>query len=108
MSVVKSKRGQSKVEFDALTEESFGKLLASNEWNMAQTMVLGDFIVEEDAPAEAAAPAEASKEKKTRKKSPPWRFPRRGLVSRVPRDQGITCLSASYSSCPFQSQDLHS
>ena len=56
------------VEFDALSEESFGKLLASNEWNMAQTMVLGDFIVEEDAPAEAAAPVEASKEKKTRKK----------------------------------------
>lgn len=35
------------VEFDVLTEESFGKLLASNEWNMAQTMVLGDLIVEE-------------------------------------------------------------
>lgn len=34
------------VEFDVLSEESFGKLLASNDWTMAQVTTLGDFICE--------------------------------------------------------------
>ena len=34
------------VEFDALTEDAFGKLMASNEWNMAQVTALGDIICE--------------------------------------------------------------
>ena len=34
------------VEFEPLNEESFGKLLASNDWTMAQVTTLGDFICE--------------------------------------------------------------
>lgn len=34
------------LEFDALTEDAFGKLMASNEWNMAQVTALGDIICE--------------------------------------------------------------
>lgn len=34
------------VEFDALSEDSFGKLMASNEWTIAQVTTLGDFICE--------------------------------------------------------------
>ena len=35
------------IEFDGLSEDAFGKLLASNEWTMVQAMVLGDLIVGE-------------------------------------------------------------
>jgi hypothetical protein len=34
------------VEFDALSEDAFGKLMASNEWTIAQVTTLGDFICE--------------------------------------------------------------
>lgn len=33
------------VEFDVLTEEAFGKLMASNEWTMEQAMEIGMLIV---------------------------------------------------------------
>lgn len=32
------------VEFEKLSEESFGKLMASNEWTMEQATVLGDIV----------------------------------------------------------------
>ena len=32
------------VEFEKLSEEAFGKLMASNEWTMEQAMVLGDIV----------------------------------------------------------------
>lgn len=35
------------LEFCAINEEAFGKLMASNEWTMGQVSVLGDFICEE-------------------------------------------------------------
>ena len=35
------------VDFDAISEDAFGKLLASNDWNVAQTTIVGDFIVVE-------------------------------------------------------------
>lgn len=35
-----------KVEFEPISEDAFGKLLASNEWNMAQTVEIGNLIVE--------------------------------------------------------------
>ena len=56
------------VDFETITEDAFGKLLASNEWNMQQTMALGELIVEEpaDAPVEEA-PAEPAKEVKIEK-----------------------------------------
>lgn len=34
------------VEFEKLSEEAFGKLMASNEWTMEQAMVLGDIITD--------------------------------------------------------------
>lgn len=34
------------LEFDALSEEAFGKLMASNEWTMDQVMMLGDIITD--------------------------------------------------------------
>ena len=34
------------MEFDALSEESFGLLMASNEWTVGQTTVVGDFVCE--------------------------------------------------------------
>ena len=34
------------VEFELLTEEAFGKLMASNDWKIQQVMVLGNLIVE--------------------------------------------------------------
>ena len=34
------------LEFNAVSEEAFGKLMASNEWTMGQVSVLGDFICE--------------------------------------------------------------
>lgn len=34
------------LEFDAISEEAFGKLMASNEWTMEQAMVLGDIITD--------------------------------------------------------------
>lgn len=34
------------IEFTLLSEESFGKLMASNDWNMEQVTTLGDFICE--------------------------------------------------------------
>lgn len=34
------------VEFDKLSEDAFGKLMASNEWNMNQVIELGTLIVE--------------------------------------------------------------
>ena len=34
------------IEFNAISEEAFGKLMASNEWTMGQVSVLGDFICE--------------------------------------------------------------
>lgn len=33
------------VEFDVLTEEAFGKLMASNEWEMSQTLEIGQIIL---------------------------------------------------------------
>ena len=33
------------VEFDELSEDAFGKLMASNEWTMEQTMEIGNIIV---------------------------------------------------------------
>lgn len=33
------------VEFDALSEDAFGKLMASNEWTMEQTLEIGMLIV---------------------------------------------------------------
>lgn len=35
------------LEFNAISEDSFGKLMASNEWIMGQVSILGDFICEE-------------------------------------------------------------
>jgi hypothetical protein len=34
------------VEFDVLTEESFGKLLSSNEWNIGQASIVGEVVCE--------------------------------------------------------------
>ena len=34
-----------KIVFEPLTEDAFGKLMASNEWDMNKAMVLGDIIV---------------------------------------------------------------
>lgn len=34
------------IEFNSLSEEAFGKLLSSNDWNLEQTNILGEFIVE--------------------------------------------------------------
>lgn len=34
------------VEFDVLSEESFGKLLASNDWTVGQVTIIGEFICE--------------------------------------------------------------
>lgn len=34
------------IEFTPLSEESFGKLMASNDWNMEQVITLGDFVCE--------------------------------------------------------------
>ena len=33
------------IEFEPLSEESFGKLMASNEWTMEQTVEIGMLIV---------------------------------------------------------------
>lgn len=33
------------VEFDGLSEEAFGKLMASNEWNMSQVIEIGQIIL---------------------------------------------------------------
>ena len=35
-----------KVEFDLLSEDSFGKLMASNEWTIGQVATLGEMITE--------------------------------------------------------------
>ena len=35
-----------KIEFEPLSEESFGKLMASNEWTMEQTVEIGMLIVQ--------------------------------------------------------------
>ena len=34
------------VDFEPLTEESFGKLMASNDWTVHQAMLLGEIIIE--------------------------------------------------------------
>jgi hypothetical protein len=34
------------VEFDALSEDAFGQLMSSNEWNVEQTVLVGDFVCE--------------------------------------------------------------
>ena len=34
------------IEFSPLSEDAFGKLLSSNDWNLEQTNILGEFIVE--------------------------------------------------------------
>lgn len=34
------------IEFDAISEEAFGKLITSNEWTFGQVTLLGDFICE--------------------------------------------------------------
>ena len=34
------------LEFDALSEEAFGKLMASNDWTMEQVTLLGDIITD--------------------------------------------------------------
>jgi len=33
------------LEFDVLTEESFGKLMASNEWDMSQVMAISEIVL---------------------------------------------------------------
>jgi len=35
-----------KVDFEPVSEETFGKLMASNDWTMEQAAILGDFITE--------------------------------------------------------------
>jgi len=55
------------VEFDALSEDAFGKLLSSNDWNMAQSMVLGDFLVEDANATEQEAESEPEKPKRKKK-----------------------------------------
>ncbi len=35
-----------KIEFDLLSEDSFGKLMASNEWTIGQVATLGEMITE--------------------------------------------------------------
>lgn len=58
------------VDFETITEDAFGKLMASNEWNMEQTMALGELIVEEPADASVEeATAEPAKEVKIEKKN---------------------------------------
>lgn len=37
---------ENKINFEKLSEEAFGKLMASNEWTMEQTMTLGDIVCE--------------------------------------------------------------
>lgn len=34
------------IDFDLLTEEEFGKLMSSNDWNLSQTVLLGEIISE--------------------------------------------------------------
>ena len=52
-----------KVEFEPLTEEAFGKLMASNtDWKMSQVMALSDIICED-----AAAPADEEPKKGKKK-----------------------------------------
>jgi hypothetical protein len=34
------------IEFDAISEEAFGKLITSNEWTFGQVTLVGDFICE--------------------------------------------------------------
>ena len=34
------------IDFEPLSEEAFGKLMASNDWKIQQVMVLGNLIVE--------------------------------------------------------------
>lgn len=34
------------VEFDAMSEDAFGKLIASNDWTMGQVTLVGDFVCE--------------------------------------------------------------
>jgi len=34
------------IEFDSVSEDAFGKLMASNDWKMAQVVELGELIVE--------------------------------------------------------------
>lgn len=35
------------VEFESLNEDAFGKLMASNEWDMQQVTLVGDFVCEQ-------------------------------------------------------------
>lgn len=35
-----------KIEFEPLSEEAFGKLMASNDWNIAQVSALGEIVCE--------------------------------------------------------------
>lgn len=35
-----------KIQFDALSDDAFGKLMSSNEWTMEQAMLVGDVICE--------------------------------------------------------------
>lgn len=35
------------VEFEPLNEDAFGKLMASNEWDMQQVTLVGDFVCEQ-------------------------------------------------------------
>ena len=34
------------IEFDNLSEDAFGKLMSSNDWNMEQVSLVGDFVCE--------------------------------------------------------------
>lgn len=34
------------VDFEPLSEEAFGKLMASNEWDVKSTTIVGDFVME--------------------------------------------------------------
>lgn len=37
---------ETEISFEPISEDAFGKLMASNEWTMAQVTTLGDFICE--------------------------------------------------------------
>lgn len=34
------------LDFEPLTEEAFGKLMASNDWNFSQAVIIGDLIID--------------------------------------------------------------
>ena len=49
------------VEFEALSEESFGKLMASNDWKMSEVMAISDIICKEPEIKGAVNPKKENK-----------------------------------------------